>query len=207
MNDREFFNSRAEQWDDICSHPQAKIGYVMDKIAFNEGDRVLDIGSGTGITIPYIEERIGNLGHITALDIAENMIKVSKRKHEHKYTNISFEVEDLYKYKISCEDNKDKNVELFDCVVAYSCYPHFKEKDSFFHKINSLLKQGGKLAIAHIESKDAINNRHRDIEKHIKSDKLPIVEKTVELAKKRGFKSIYTEDSDEYYICICEKIR
>lgn len=207
MNDKDFFNSMAEQWDDISSHPDVKISYVMDKIDFNKGDRVLDIGSGTGVAISYIEERIGILGHITALDIAENMIKVSKRKYGHKYGNISFVIGDLYKYKTSYDDEESKDEKLFDCVVAYSCYPHFKKKDSFFYKVNCLLRKGGKLAIAHVESKDAINNRHRDIEEHIKSDKLPAVEETIELAQKRGFKAIYTEDNEQYYICICEKIR
>lgn len=43
------------------------------------GYSVLDIGSGTGVAIPYLEERIGPKGKITALDIAEKMLEISKK--------------------------------------------------------------------------------------------------------------------------------
>ncbi|NEZ47487.1 class I SAM-dependent methyltransferase [Clostridium niameyense] len=195
MEDKEFFNSLAEEWDNICEHPKYKVDYVMSKIDLENGDKVIDVGSGTGVLIPYIEEKIGSEGYVTAIDLAENMIKVSKRKN--KFCNLEFIIDDFLNY-----NSKEK----VDYIIAYSCYPHFKDKNKFFEKANSLLEVGGKIVIAHIENKELINSRHKEVDDKIKSDILPNVKKTAQLVERHGFNAIYTEDSDEYYICIGEKI-
>lgn len=194
MNDKDFFNSMADKWDSICCHPAEKVNYIMNKIGLKSGDKVLDIGSGTGITIPFLEERIGESGKIIALDIAEKMIEISKKKN--CYSNIDFAVKDFYEYF---------SEELIDCILAYSCYPHFKDKTSFFKKGFSLLKDGGKIVVAHIESRATINNRHIDVKDRLTSDTLPEVDITAEFMKEYGFKVSYLEDNLEYYICIGQK--
>ncbi|WP_406542999.1 methyltransferase domain-containing protein [Clostridium ljungdahlii] len=93
----------------------------------------------------------------------------------------------------------------YDCIVAYSCYPHFKNKEKFFEKSYSLLKSGGKLVIAHIESKDVINLRHSKIEDKLDSNTLVDIEKLAEFAQKRGFVSSYTQDDSEFYIYVGKK--
>lgn len=93
MNDKEFFNNLADKWDDMCFHSKEKIEYILSKANLKEGDRVLDIGSGTGVLIPYLENIISNNGNIAAIDIAENMLKVSKEKN--KYSNLKFIVGDF----------------------------------------------------------------------------------------------------------------
>lgn len=191
MQDKEFFNAVAEEWDDMCCHPKERVDHVIEKIGLTKGEKVLDIGSGTGILIPYLEREVGENGSITALDISENMIQVSKRKN--KYSNLKFEVIDFLKYRSS---------KKYDCIVAYSCYPHFKDKDKFFEKSYKLLKLNGKLVIAHIESKDTINLRHKKIEDRLNSNLLVDVDKLSKFAEKRGFASNYMQDDSEFYIYV-----
>lgn len=195
MNDKEFFNSIAQEWDKICCHPEEKVNYFMDKIELNYGASVLDVGSGTGILIPFIEDRIGEEGTITALDISENMINISKSKNT--YLNVKFEVVDFLEYDTDS---------LFDYIIAYSCFPHFKDKDAFFRKVSSLLIKGGKFVIGHIESKEQINNRHNQIEGKIHSDALIPIEEMTTHIEKYGFNTIYSEDNKDYYIYIGNKI-
>ncbi|PRR79830.1 class I SAM-dependent DNA methyltransferase [Clostridium vincentii] len=195
MDNKFFLNSLAEKWDSICYHPSEKVNYVINKMGLKNGDSILDIGSGTGVTIPYLEERIGTNGKITALDIAEQMIEISKKKNI--YENLDFEIKDFFQYT---------TIKKFNHILAYSCYPHFKDEESFFKKAHSLLQNKGKIVIAHIESKEAINSRHREEENHIISDMLSDVEKICELANNQGFKSIYKEDNKEYFIFVGEKI-
>lgn len=195
MENREFFNNIAEKWDSICCHPEEKIKYIFDKINLEKGNSVLDIGSGTGITIPYIEKEIGMEGKLTALDVSEKMIEISKKKHS--YNNLNFSVEDFYLY--SCR-------EKYDCIIAYSCYPHFTDSKAFFEKAYSLLKPGGKIVIAHVEGRDKINSRHNEIEHKIDSNNLDEVGITLSIMRKASFEIIYVEDSAEYYICIGQKV-
>lgn len=195
MDNKDFFNSLAEKWDGICCHPEEKVNYVIDKMGLKKGDIVLDIGSGTGVTIPYLERRIGANGKIIALDIAEKMIEISKKKNV--YDNLEFQIKDFFEYATA---------KKFTHILAYSCYPHFIDEEKFFKKAYSLLEDKGKIIIGHIESKEAINSRHREEDNSIKSLKLSEVEKLCELAKKQGFESIYKEDSKDYFIFIGEKI-
>lgn len=193
MKDREFFNDVAEKWDSMCNHPAEKINYILDKVQLKPGDSVLDIGSGTGVMIPYIEDRVKHQGKVKALDIAENMISVSRRKN--KYDNLSFHVGDFLEWD-TCE--------RFDAIIAYSCYPHFKDKGMFFKKSLELLKENGSIVIAHVESKEKINDRHKDIEDKIVSDLLPQVDVLSEFVEQRGFETSYSEDNEDYYILIAK---
>jgi demethylmenaquinone methyltransferase/2-methoxy-6-polyprenyl-1,4-benzoquinol methylase len=195
MNNREFFNDIAEKWDSICCHPEEKIKYIFHKINLEKGSNVLDIGSGTGIIIPYIEKEIGREGKVTALDVSEKMIEISMKKHN--YNNLNFIVEDFNSYLCS---------EKYDCIIAYSCYPHFTDSKVFFEKAYSLLKQGGEIVIAHVEGREKINSRHNEIDHKINSNTLDEVEITLSIMKQVGFKTIYSEDSAEYYICIGKKV-
>ncbi|KYH34682.1 demethylmenaquinone methyltransferase [Clostridium tepidiprofundi DSM 19306] len=196
MKDKQYFNDLAHKWDEICTHPEEKIRYVMDKINIHKGNSVLDLGSGTGVILPYIEEKIGPNGKITALDFAENMIKISKEKYKDLYKNINFVVNDFYQFKTEIS---------YDYVIAYSCYPHFKDKKAFFKKVNGLLSNNGKFVIAHIESKEKINSIHNGIESSINSDKLQPIHMLEDLVKSHGFEVIYSEDSQDYYILVCNK--
>lgn len=195
MKDREFFNSVAEEWDNMAKHPAEKVNYIMHKVNLQKGYSVLDIGSGTGVMIPHIEEKVGEEGRVTALDIAENMLRVSQRKHT--YDNLKFINDDFLEFT---------SLEKYHAIIAYSCYPHFKDKEKFFKKAYELLRAEGILVIAHIESKDAINNRHRGIEEKIKSHMLPPVEELCEFIEGFNFNKIYMKDNEDYYIYIGKKI-
>lgn len=195
MNNRDYFNSLAQKWDTITNHPEEKINYVLNKAKLEQGANVLDIGSGTGVTIPHIMSKIGYSGHITALDVSEKMIEISKEKNT--YSNLDFQICDFYKF------NPQKE---FDNIVAYSCYPHFRDKMSFFKKAYSLLKGNGTLIIAHIESKEAINKRHDSINIDLESDKLTAIEYNKQIMENNGFNTLYAEDSSNYYILVGKKI-
>ena len=68
-----------------------------------------------------------------------------------------------------------------------------------------MLKTGGKLVIAHIESKDVINLRHSKIEDKLDSNALVDVGKLAEFAERRGFISSYMQDDSEFYIYVGKK--
>ena len=51
MSEKEFFNSIAEEWDKITKVNEEKINFLLSRIHIQEGDKVLDIGTGTGVLI------------------------------------------------------------------------------------------------------------------------------------------------------------
>lgn len=50
------------------------------QLHLNAGDSVLDVCSGTGDLIGYLNQHVGNTGHITALDFSADMLAVAKER-------------------------------------------------------------------------------------------------------------------------------
>ena len=70
-----FFDTIAPSWDGMerLSTP-GKVNEILDIIGVEKGMDVLDLGTGTGVLLPFLSERIGSEGHILAVDISEGML-------------------------------------------------------------------------------------------------------------------------------------
>lgn len=53
---------------------------AIDLLALQEGDRVLDIGCGTGLNFGHLRQRIGRTGHIVGVDASDAMLTQARRK-------------------------------------------------------------------------------------------------------------------------------
>ena len=81
MNHREFFNRMAPQWDEQVRHDACKLSRIVTALSLQPGERVLDIGTGTGVMLPYLRQALGMLGELTAIDVAEEMLARARAKH------------------------------------------------------------------------------------------------------------------------------
>lgn len=184
---RDFFDRRADRWDSLVSHPGDKVDHVLGLAGDMAGWTVLDVGSGTGILLDPLLSRVGPDGRVVALDISPRMIAASSRKHA--APNLAFRVAD---FLTAPREPKA------DLVVAYSCFPHFSDRDAFMRAAVSSLARGGRLLIAHIESRQAINALHGRGAAAI-SNALPPVAELADIARDHGFHVLAAEDSDQYY--------
>ncbi len=191
-----FFNEKAHIWDEITIHDQKKVQYITDLLRISGSDKILDVGTGTGIMIPFYEKHLIE-GCVVAIDYSEDMIKVARSKYPQKvHSQISFLVSDVYELKYDAE---------FDLVVCYSCFPHFVNKPSAVEILSKALKRGGQLAVAHSNSVDKINGVHINGGVEIKNDFLPSMEQLKQLMKVHGLKVIFERDDEDYFICIAKK--
>ena len=67
---RAFFNEKAAIWDEITVHNLKKVQYIVDQLRIQCDDRILDVGTGTGIMIPFYEKYLVN-GCVVAVDYSE----------------------------------------------------------------------------------------------------------------------------------------
>jgi ubiquinone/menaquinone biosynthesis C-methylase UbiE len=159
------------------------------------GEMVLDVGTGTGIFLPYLSKEIGEKGKIIALDIAEKML--SKAKSKGITGNIDFVCGDVMSLPFPDD--------FCDTVVCYSCLPHFPDKVKAMQEIRRTLKKGGQVFICHTSGRHHINSIHTEIPgmaEHILPD---AIEMTKMLAK-AGFTDIKVEDKiDSYFASALKK--
>ncbi|MCK4258589.1 MAG: class I SAM-dependent methyltransferase [Halanaerobiales bacterium] len=188
---REFFNNKAEEWDKIVNHDCTKIKKVISELPDLDSPTILDVGSGTGIMIPFLHEKFGDVAQINAIDFAEKMIQVSQRKHEH-YENVKFVVGDVYTYPFYDEK--------FDLIVCYSVFPHFYDKGKILARFRELLKKDGMLVIFHSQSREAINNLHKKAGEEVKEDRLPPADQVAELASNMGYIIKGIVDDNQMYL-------
>lgn len=195
MGCREFFNSLAEKWDDICSHDAEKISRILDMAELKEGDRVLDVGTGTGVMIPFLQERVGARGLITAVDVAENMLKIAQRKND--APNVAFMHAD-----ITTADLEGS----FDLIICYSVFPHFKDRQKAIKNMYRFLKPGGRMLICHSQSRKEINELHMNSSsKEINRDHLPPAAVVGEYLKEHGMKVLAEVDNEEMFVVMAQR--
>ena len=145
----EFFDRCASWWDAEMIKNDAVIGKILDNVEVGPGMKVLDVACGTGVMFPYYLER--GVASVTGIDIAPQMARVAEEK---------FQGED--RVQVLCGDVED--VEFpgkFDRIVVYNAFPHFPDPRRLIARLAGLLEDGGRLTIAHGQSREAIDGHHK----------------------------------------------
>ena len=193
---KSFFNEKADIWDEICVHDQKKVEYIVRKTGVFGDERILDVGTGTGVMIPhYIRHLTG--GSVVAVDYSERMIEMARSKFpENDFPMISYVVSDLYDLKYENE---------FDLVVCYSCFPHFVDQPRAIEILSQALKKGGRLVVAHSDSARKINGVHMSGGVEISNDFLPLMGELKDMMAENHLVASFEQDDDDYLICIATK--
>ena len=179
----------------MCHHDANKLKAITKMSGISKGDVVLDVGTGTGVMLPFIHELIGDEGEITAVDLAEKMLDIARKKHS--FNNVNYLLGDISSV------NLPKN--NFDVIMCYSVFPHFQDKPGIISHMSGLLKPNGKLVIAHSQSREAINNLHSKSSDAVSQDDLPEAAIIEGYMKKAGLIPTLTKDNDEMFVVIGQK--
>ncbi|MEW6553716.1 MAG: methyltransferase domain-containing protein [Actinomycetota bacterium] len=183
---RTFFNERADAWDErYDAHGAAASERLICGLGIKPGSRVLDVGCGTGLIIPWLLEAVGGEGKVIALDIAERMLRIARDKYEAwnvEYINADVAHTPFLDFS-------------FDEVVCHNCFPHVVDKEEAAREMFRILKPGGRVTVCHNESREAINALHRRIGGEVGGDMLP---------DERGMRGIF-EIADFNEISIVDK--
>jgi len=192
---REFFNQRAAGWDQtVAEKDTAKLQRLANHLTIRPGDTVLDVGTGTGVMLPWLLAKTGPQGQILALDFAEKMLRVARNKRF--WGNVHYLEADIASIPL---DN-----EICDAVVCYSSFPHFLDKPRALREINRVTKTGGRLFICHTSGRDAINQIHRGIPA-VSSHLIPGQEEMARMLATAGFQDIIINDAPDSYLATTGK--
>src|SRR5688572_12943397 len=140
-SERKFWNSKAHSYDKVVTKffPKVYETILVNLIQdVNQSDKVLEVAVGTGILSIQMS---GHVSHITAIDIAPEMLKIAKEKSERlQKSNIDFQIGDICSLKF---DNKS-----FDIVVTSNVLHLLHKPELALQEIRRVLRDGGKIITA-----------------------------------------------------------
>ena len=145
----EFFDRMAPSWDADMIRNDEVIGKILDNAEIGPGQDVLDVACGTGVMFPYYLSR--GVASVTGIDISPEMAKIAEEKFREQ-ANV----------QVLCGDVEEAVFDRkFDRIVVYNAFPHFPKPKRLIRILAGLLKDDGRLTIAHGQSRESIDGHHK----------------------------------------------
>ena len=140
-----YYNKIARFYDLLADHSEAPIRYqAIKELGPKVGDRILEIGFGTGHGLVNLSNSVGDKGKVYGIDLSEEMVKIARKRLEkndliQRTTLLCGEAEDLpFDEGIMDAVFMSFTLELFDTpkipVVLSECW--------------RVLRPGGRIAVA-----------------------------------------------------------
>mgnify|MGYP002408991922 CR=1 FL=1 len=131
----------AERYDQISDSQFNNGVQLVQELGIKRGDRVLDVGCGTGRLIEYLINTFGESIEIVGLEPSEHRIKIAQQKVA-AFPNVTFKPG-------SDRDLRDFADNKFDIVYINSVFHHIQStaaQAAALVYIHRILKPGGKVA-------------------------------------------------------------
>jgi cyclopropane fatty-acyl-phospholipid synthase-like methyltransferase len=182
MKPKDFFEKKANDYDSEQSRTQnvSTIAQtILKEVSFSKEMSIMDFGSGTGLLLTEIAPYVGK---ITAVDISSSMNAVLKSKKEDIKCSLEIVQMDLSKETLN---------KKFDAIISSMTIHHIEDTLTLFKKFHSLLKDGGIVAIADLDTEDGTFHTEDTGVFHCGFDR----EDFVQIVKNAGFNDIKIQNA------------
>lgn len=196
MDRREFFDRAAADWDRMIEPgTEETLRDLVSRMPVEKGARVLDVGTGTGVMVPLLLERVGETGEIVGLDFSPKMLEAARGKGFPP--NVQFVEANVV--ELPYPDSS------FDLVVCNALLPHLPDKARTLSEMNRVLVPGGALAICHASSRRRVNRMHQEIGGAVANDRVPEEAELRALLAEAGFANVEIHDEERCYLATALK--
>jgi predicted methyltransferase len=118
--------------------------HIVAACGLESGDRIADIGSGTGLYLRPFSEAVGSRGRVRAVEIAPNFVRHLRRRLRNEgFAN----VEVIH----STERSTELAPSSVDLAFVCDTYHHFEYHEDMLASIRRALAPGGRLVIVDFE--------------------------------------------------------
>ena len=183
-----FFDRAAPAWA-VRSFDEALMEELVDRVGLRSGDRVLDLGGGTGHLLAVLRRRIGAGGAVCMVDLSPEMLRhAAGLARSYGAMRVCGMVEELPLAEGG-----------WNAAFCMGLFPHLTDRRAALAGIRRALVSGGKLAIMHLIGRETLNALHRQIGGTVAEDLLPRGEEVADVLGEAGFRVEKVRDEEDCF--------
>jgi SAM-dependent methyltransferase len=152
---RHYQNPNVTQWRGVFERDGREVwdrrAEIIRHLKLRPGQRLADVGAGTGFFTELMAREVLPGGHVFAVDIARNFVEASvQRARDKGLSNVSGVVNDAQSVRLG-----EKSVDL---VFSSDTYHHFEYPQSTLRSIHDALVSDGELVIIDFKRIPGVSN-------------------------------------------------
>ena len=194
---RVVFDRLAPAWDTMPAPPglDAKLARIAAAGNLASGDRVLDLGAGTGALIPALLQHRPAL--ILAADLSPAMLFRLREKLGGRSEVRAFAADGG---RLPLADDS------VDAVLCHAVFPHFSDRRGALVELGRVARPGGRIVISHAVGRERVNAVHRGASDAIlRGDILPPADEVAAQLSGLGWRVVETVDDEGLFLLVAEK--
>lgn len=139
------------RWYDVLSgEPVYRAGRRagVRALRLRPGDKVLDVGCGTGLNLRLLHDAVGPEGHIVGVDLSEAMLDVAAAKVDRAgWRNVRLMVADAARLEVESVTGPAVGPAGFDAVIFTYVLSLIPDWQAAYRRGTELLAPGGRVAV------------------------------------------------------------
>lgn len=189
-----YFDQQAPTWERTGPDPALtlkRLNELNGRLGLEPGMELLEVGCGTGQITGWLAEKV-RPGKVLGIDFSPAMLSKARERR----LAAEFALVDI------CAEGPPLG--LFDFVLCFHSFPHFRDQPAALRRIRQHLKPGGRLTVLHLSGSDQLNAFHHQIGGAVAHDFLPPAKHWSSLAESVGLRLTLAEDRPDLFLVQAE---